>query len=80
LELANSIQDSPALADFQSALQAMSWVSNLRQEGSVLRVMVQDVPRGKLELMPLVVAHGLVLERYEWVRPSLEDIFLQLST
>ena len=36
----------------------------MRQEGPLLRVMVQDVPRGKRELMPLVVAHQLVLNRY----------------
>jgi len=55
------------------------WVANVKQEGSLLRVMVQDVQRGKQELVSLVLSNELLLNRYEWVRPSLEDIFLELS-
>jgi hypothetical protein len=65
--------------DFVKALQSRPWVAGVRQEGMVLRVMVHNVPNGKQELMPLVVEYGLTLNRYEWVRPSLEEIFLQLS-
>jgi ABC-type uncharacterized transport system ATPase subunit len=42
--------------------------------------MVHNVPRAKKELLPMIVEHGLEVERYEWVRPSLEEIFLQLSS
>jgi len=80
IELENGALASPALAGFQAALRNLPWAAETRQEGSILRIMVQDVPRGKRELLPLIASHGLVLERYEWVRPSLEDIFLQLST
>lgn len=68
-----------SMTRFQNALQGCPWVANIKTEGALLRVMVQDVPLGKQELMPLIASHGLVLNRYEWVRPSLEDIFLQLS-
>jgi len=34
---------------------------------------------GQAALLPLVVAHNLPLQRYEWVRPNLEEIFLSLS-
>jgi ABC-2 type transport system ATP-binding protein len=80
LELEASALDSPELAGFQQALQAQPWAASQRLQGAVLRVMIQDVPGAKAELLPLVVAHRLPLLRYEWVRPSLEDIFLQLST
>jgi ABC-2 type transport system ATP-binding protein len=80
LELEASALASPELMGFQAALQAQPWVASQRLEAAVLRLMIQDVPRAKLELLPLVVAHRLPLLRYEWVRPSLEDIFLQLST
>ncbi len=80
LELEAGAIDSPALAGFQKALQAQPWAASQRLQGAVLRVMIQDVPSAKGELLPLVVAHRLPLLRYEWVRPSLEDIFLQLST
>ncbi len=80
LELESGVVDSPALAGFQQALEAQPWAAGQRLQESVLRVMIQDVPGAKAELLPLVVAHHLPLLRYEWVRPSLEDIFLQLST
>ena len=79
LELVNGTEVQ-ALADFCQALQGCAWVSGVKQDGSLLRIMVQDVPRARQELLPLVLAHRLNLERYAWVRPSLEDIFLQLST
>ena len=80
LELEAGILGSAQLADFQDALRASPWSASQRLEGAVLRVMIQDVPGAKAELLPLVVAHHLPLLRFEWVRPSLEDIFLQLST
>ena len=80
LELEASALGSPSRTAFQAALQAQPWAASQRLEGAVLRVMIQDVPRAKAELLPLVVAHHLPLLRFEWVRPSLEDIFLQLST
>ena len=80
LELEASALGSPSRTAFQATLQAQPWAASQRLEGAVLRVMIQDVPRAKAELLPLVVAHNLPLLRFEWVRPSLEDIFLQLST
>ena len=67
------------LQRFSEALRDLEWVTGVRQEEALLRVMVQDVQRGKQELLPLVLKHDLLLNRYTWVRPSLEDIFLQLS-
>jgi ABC-2 type transport system ATP-binding protein len=75
----NGPATAASMSQFLEALRGCTWVANVKQEGALLGVMVQDVPRGKRELMPLIAAHGLVLNRYEWVRPSLEDIFLQLS-
>jgi len=43
-----------------------------------VRVIVRDVAAAKRELLALAVRSGLVLNRYEMVRPSLEDIFLRL--
>lgn len=60
-------------------LQKIAWVASVKRENAQLTVLVKDMERGKQELLPIVLDHGLVLTRYEWVRPSLEDIFLQLS-
>jgi ABC-2 type transport system ATP-binding protein len=67
------------LARFQASLQQAGWVANTVIDGERLRIMVQDVPQARQNLLPMIVEHDLGLLRYEWVRPSLEDIFLQLS-
>jgi hypothetical protein len=41
-------------------------------------VVVIDVETAKRELMASAVQFGLILTRYEMVRPSLEDVFLRL--
>jgi len=74
-----STNGGEALERFLQALRTQAWVSGLKQEGAVVRVLVQNVAQGKQALLPLVIEHGLTLNRYEWVRPSLEEIFLQLS-
>jgi ABC-type uncharacterized transport system ATPase subunit len=38
----------------------------------------RDVKSAKRELLASAVNSGLTLNRYEEVRPSLEDVFLQL--
>jgi ABC-2 type transport system ATP-binding protein len=70
----------PALAEFINRLKSLTWVANIKQEGTVLRIMVHNVPVAKQELLPLVAGSGLTVNRYEWIRPSLEEIFLQLSS
>jgi ABC-2 type transport system ATP-binding protein len=69
-----------ALPPFLDAVKQRPWVASIKREGSVVRIMVHNVPLAKKELLPMVVEHGLEVERYEWVRPSLEEIFLQLSS
>jgi hypothetical protein len=61
-------------------MQTQTWVSSLTQTENELRITVTDIETGKRSILPLVVAHGLVLTRYEWIRPSLEEVFLTLST
>jgi ABC-2 type transport system ATP-binding protein len=69
-----------ALPRFLDAVKQRAWAANIKREGPVVRIMVHNVPLAKKELLPMVVEHGLEVERYEWVRPSLEEIFLQLSS
>jgi ABC-2 type transport system ATP-binding protein len=79
-ELEFSPSGGEAVAAFLDALNKRTWVAAVKQEGSVLRIMAHNVAQAKKELLPMVVEHGLVVDRYEWVRPSLEEIFLQLSS
>jgi ABC-type uncharacterized transport system ATPase subunit len=56
----------------------MSWVKTVTLDGHTARVIVNDVETAQRELMASAVQAGLVLTRYEMVRPSLEDVFLRL--
>ena len=65
---------APALA----SLRALPWVISTNLEEHRLRVTVTDVALAKRELLPAALHAGLTLTRYEMLKPSLEDIFLQL--
>lgn len=69
----------PGLDAFTTRLRAQPWAAGITQEDNLLRVAVTDTAVSRQQLLPLVVAAGLVLNRYEWIRPSLEEVFLQLS-
>lgn len=60
-------------------LQNQPWVDGIERDQHRVRVAVTDRERGKRELLPLLARHGVVLDRYEWVRPTLEEIFLKIS-
>ncbi len=59
-------------------LKDYPWVSKLNQDNHILRVTVSDVERARKELLASAVGQGIILSRYQEMRPSLEDIFLQL--
>jgi ABC-2 type transport system ATP-binding protein len=59
-------------------LRAASWSRDVRVEHGVVRVAVSDTETAAVELLPMVVAAGVRLARFERVRPTLEDVFLQL--
>ena len=59
-------------------LHAAAWTSDVRVEHGVIRVTVQDAELAAAETLPMVVAGGVRLARFERVRPTLEDVFLQL--
>jgi ABC-2 type transport system ATP-binding protein len=67
-----------ALTPWIEALRREAWVTSISLQGLVARVIVNDVEAAKRELLAHVTQAGLILNRYEVVRPSLEDVFLQL--
>jgi ABC-2 type transport system ATP-binding protein len=68
----------PQLNLWVETLRQKSWVQSISADGLTARIVVKDVATAKQELLPLALQAGLVLRRYEMVRPSLEDVFLQL--
>jgi ABC-2 type transport system ATP-binding protein len=78
LELARS--SLPQKGGLAAALAELPWVEGVVDEGeTAVRISVNDVAAAKTALLPLLVAQGVALNRYEWKRPSLEDVFLQIS-
>ena len=69
---------SPAKA-FLDELEKSDWVDRVKISGNHISILARDVPRGKARLLPLIVKHDVQIEKYEWVRPSLEEIFLEIS-
>lgn len=73
-------EQSPAdVTAFLAAVEQQSWAESARVERNIVRITVCDLAQGKRALLPLAAEFGLVVNRLEWVRPSLEEIFLKLS-
>ena len=64
---------------FLTDLKGQAWCLEVNIEHSLLKLTVNDINAARQSLLPLVVRHNLPLDRFEWVRPTLEDIFLKLS-
>jgi ABC-2 type transport system ATP-binding protein len=78
LELDPEPGQEAAVARLVEALRAAAWTRDVRLDHGILRVVVSDTERATAEALPLVVAAGVRLARFERVRPTLEDVFLQL--
>jgi ABC-2 type transport system ATP-binding protein len=70
--------DPAALALWVQDLRRLPWVTSVAPRNGAFRITVRDVQSAKRALLSLAVNSGLTLNRYEEVRPSLEDVFLQL--
>lgn len=69
----------PLLGGLQEKLKERPWVSSLNIEDNVLRISVTEIGAAKRDLLPLVVDSNVLLNKYAWVRPSLEEVFLKIS-
>jgi len=77
--LERDIASPPWSENLLVALRAQPWITGVTQEDGILRVVVNDVAQGKQALLPLILQQNIILTRYEWVRPTLEEIFLKVS-
>ena len=67
-----------ALAQWAAGLPSLGWAKSAVAEGSLLRIIVNDVHTARRALLEAALQSGLDLRRYEIVTPSLEDVFLRL--
>jgi len=69
----------PVSPDFLADLMDQPWFESMQATSNPLRFTVTNVEQAKKELLHLVNNHELLLNRYEWVRPTLEEVFLKIS-
>lgn len=67
------------LQAFSESLKAYPWVESVSVEHTIARILVSDIQTAKANILSLLEDAALPLVRLEWVRPSLEEIFLELS-
>lgn len=71
-----AVDQASAVDAFTATLAAAPWCTAVERDGAALVVRVDEAAIDRL--LPEVVAASLRLERFERVRPTLEDVFLQL--
>jgi ABC-2 type transport system ATP-binding protein len=71
-------QSAAGITLWNEALRQEGWVKSIVMEGMVARIVVSDVDTAKKRLLASITQAGLIIRHYEIVRPSLEDVFLQL--
>lgn len=59
-------------------LRREPWVKTISRQELVVRVIVNDFETAKPELLRSATQVGMVLNKYEVVKPSLEDVFMEL--
>jgi ABC-2 type transport system ATP-binding protein len=67
-----------AVARLVATLKAEPWAASVEEASGQIRVVARDTARASQAVLPLVVASGVTVTRFERSRPSLEDIFLRL--
>jgi ABC-2 type transport system ATP-binding protein len=77
-ELEPEPQQPGAIDRLAAAMRDQAWAHEVRTTPDSVRVFVNDPKVAGPAILPLVVASGVNLIRYERARPSLEDVFLRL--
>jgi len=70
--------DVPALQRWTELLKKQTWVTSINIEGRTARIVVNDIVQARSVLLASALAQNITPRRYEEMRPSLEDVFLQL--
>jgi ABC-2 type transport system ATP-binding protein len=77
-ELEPEPQQPGAIDRLAAAMRGQAWAGDVKTTPDTVRVFVTDPKVAGPAILPLVVASGVNLVRYERARPSLEDVFLRL--
>jgi ABC-2 type transport system ATP-binding protein len=61
-----------------TALREARWAGEVVHEHGIVRVLARDTAQASGEILGMLAAHHVAVQRFERGRPSLEDIFLRL--
>jgi ABC-2 type transport system ATP-binding protein len=78
LEVVVDEKTEPLIDPWSETLRREPWVKTISQQEQVVRVIVNDIETAKTGLLRSAAQAGIILNKYEVVKPSLEDVFLQL--
>lgn len=79
VELQVELGAEEMLVTFTDSLKQQQWVESISIDQRVARVIISDIATAKQQLLGLIMGAKLPLARLEWVRPTLEEVFLELS-
>src|SRR6185436_835504 len=77
-ELVPAPGQGDAVTGLATSLRAAPWATGADVAAGTIRVTVSDAAAAAREILPIVVASGIVLVSFEQARPTLEDVFLEL--
>jgi ABC-2 type transport system ATP-binding protein len=77
-ELEPEAQQPGSIDRLAAAVRGQAWVRDVKTTPDTVRVFVDDPKVAGPAILPLALATGVTLVRFERVRPSLEDVFLRL--
>jgi ABC-type uncharacterized transport system ATPase subunit len=78
LEVVVDEKSESKINPWSETLRREPWVKTISRQELVVRIIVNDIETAKTELLRSSAQVGMVLNKYEVVTPSLEDVFLQL--
>ena len=70
--------ETELLRGWVDTIRRQPWFASAEVTKKKVRLVVNEVSLAKHNLLPSAVRFGLVIDRYEELKPSLEDIFLRL--
>ncbi len=79
LELDPEPGQEAGVAALRSRLETAVWTRAVQDDHGLLRVFVTDAEQAAAEVLPMVAASRIRLAQFERVRPTLEDVFLELT-
>jgi ABC-2 type transport system ATP-binding protein len=66
------------LASWTESIKQYTWVESTSISGHISRIQVNDLGTSRMELLKSISQSNLAIDRFEVVRPTLEDVFLRL--